>query len=162
MAYHRWNEVATDLLIYFSKDDAWAYVTAMRGPDDEIHGDNYKRLVTAIIRGDCTDGRMLISDGAYGMHNFGGYNYRTYTPEELINAIKNISSHCVFHSVMGIASLEKWYKKQNPVDEEAVSLLIVMHRTLYDMSHGRYSVENAEVYLAAFYKFFAAWTGEKE
>lgn len=163
MAYHRWDRVSTDLLIYYGQDDAWTYITALRGPDDNRHGDAYKRLVTAIIRGDCTDGGYGIANGAYGMHNFAGYNFRVFSREDVLDAVKNAPEHCVGHCCMALDVLTKWYIKQESVDSEAIELLNVLHRSLYAIYHNHSdTLRYAEDYRIAFYKFFDAWTGEKE
>lgn len=164
MAYHRWNKVSTDLLIYFSQDDAWTYITALRGPDANSNGDSYKRLVTAVIRGDCSDPSQYgIANGAYGMHNFGGYNWKDYSKEDILDAVKYAPDHAVGHAVMGLDVLTKWYIKQESIDDEAVKLLNVLHRSLYAMYHNHAeTLKYAEDYRIAFYKFYEVWTGEKD
>jgi hypothetical protein len=161
MAYHQWNRVARDLLLYFSKDEAWNYVTALRGPDVYSPEDTFKRIVTAVIRGDCSDESCYCINDAYGMHNLYLGCLVGFTAECFCSLVEQTSPHTVHHCSDGFGSLISWYKSQETRDEEAIKLLTEMGYCINEIT-GRDGIEYSERYLVALKRFFDKWEGDAE
>ena len=118
MIKHDWRIVTKDLLnLKDGGKEAWAYTTALRGPDSGDPDKVFKRGVTATIRGNCNT--------AYGIRMFSRYitaarleklcPYCSIAPE--------ISYHMIEHAADGFDALRMWYQLEAPGELEVVKLL---------------------------------------